>query len=111
MAAVHGFLGASPISTSGGLLGALGLALLLLGLVFDKDDLVKAGMAMVGTAATIIGLAARDNSASEKAHQESLDGIADAEAKARHGDAQVAQAVPHVAAAAAKQAVVEELNR
>lgn len=80
-------LGESPISTMGGIIGLLGLVMLLMGLVFDKDEVMKAGLGAVGTAVTIIGLAARDNHASVASHEESLQKIA--EAKGDHIDNEV----------------------
>lgn len=49
----------SPETTLCGLGALVGLLVMVLGLAFDKDELWKYGMGIVGAAATLIGLLAR----------------------------------------------------
>jgi hypothetical protein len=117
MSQLTALLGESPISTMGGIIGLLGLIMLLMGLVFDKDEVLKAGLGAVGTAVTIIGLAARDNRTSTKAHEESLAKIS--AAKDDHTENQVkiaylttkVEKVPEVVGQAVKQEVPQAVAR
>ena len=103
-----------------GILGALVLGIMMwLGLRYDNQAIIGAAMGIVLPAViAALGILSRSNATSNLAHQESLDKIAEAEAKARHGDAQVAakveravdQVVP-TATATAKAVVNDELKK
>jgi hypothetical protein len=117
-------LGQSPISTTGGIVGLLGLLMIILGLVFNKDEVWKAGIGIATAGSTVVGFAARDDRTATLAHQESLDKIE--QAHGAHIDNQVlishlstkVESVPAIAAHTAQvvaaetaQAVVEEKLR
>lgn len=60
----------SPLTLGGGILCLVGLLILVIGLWAEKDTIWQAGMAMIGSGGTLIGLFARDNTTSNRAHLE-----------------------------------------
>ena len=100
-------------TTLAGIIGAVVLGVMMwLGLIYNNQAILGAAMGVVlPVVVAALGILSRSNAVSVKAHDESLEKIAAAEAKARHGDSQISQSVPQVAAQVAKDTVVTEMNR
>jgi hypothetical protein len=101
----------SPLTLGGGMLCALGLVLLVLGLAFNEDGIKETGLGFVAGGAALIGIFARDNAASAKKAAELSTEIQHTQTALHAVQETVPQVAEHVAKQTVAQTVKEEAQK
>jgi hypothetical protein len=97
----------SPVTLAGGLLCLVGLIILIAGLIAAQEKVWQAGLVVIGTGASLIGIFGRDHAASVRAHAEDEAAQARIRAAAIQQLKQEMQVVKEEAVGAATDAVAK----